>query len=551
MASNNDKQNFDETVIDPQSTASSESATSTSGQSHQDTGAITKLKTSILSKSGLLPTAETSNNDEQTLQRLFHCISDAIREGIQSKQDNRPNYRGIEKPKINNFDGDASQYQHWKSMFQLIYTEDRNLPESYLATMLFGLLDGEAKRAVEIHITAKWDGTNYQEMWKQLDLRYGTKHVQARCIRDKANQIPYLDTLTLKTALAFYEGVTVQVNHHLVEQPHAVQDNNSHLFQFLKEKMSDNLIDKYIEYLDSETHETPLARTVLTLQYWLERQISRLQEVEITSNTSKTRSSQNPPQQITTGYVDNKNFDNVENKLDYDSDENPDHSIVVSYNIKKNKVYRTTPVQELRLLSLFDRNISSDRKPIACSKGEEPLHKTSTCTADAKDVGLQTVVCTISARQGRKGNRVITLLDNGSTRTFIDKDSAIKHKLKRTSKEQTMQVNYLDRQVNIDTYSVVFFLKSYDGSIVQTINAYTVKDLAKHIPVIDWSKEKHKFSHLQTVPFESHPQANSINLLIGSDYLSLHKTIITKSGTADQPIARLTPLGWTCSGSSN
>ena len=114
-------------------------------------------------------------------------------------------------------------------------------------------------------------------------------------------------------------------------------------------------------------------------------------------------------------------------------------------------MYRTTPVQELSLLSLFDRNISSDRKPIACSKGEEPLHKTSTCTADAKDVGLQTVVCTISARQGRKGNRVITLLDNGSTRTFIDKDSAIKHKLKRTSKEQTMQVNYLDRQVNLDT----------------------------------------------------------------------------------------------------
>ena len=151
-----------------------------------------------------------------------------------------------------------------------MYTSDRNLPESHLATALFGLLKGEAKRAVEIHITAKWDGTNYQEMWKQLDLRYGTEHVQARCIRDKANKIVYLESLSLKTALAFYEGVTVQVNHHLVEQPHAVQDNNSHLFQFLKEKMSDKLIDKYIEYCDSDIHQTPLKRTVLTLQYWLQ-----------------------------------------------------------------------------------------------------------------------------------------------------------------------------------------------------------------------------------------------------------------------------------------
>jgi hypothetical protein len=179
-----DRQNFDKTVIDLQSTASSESATSTSGQSHQDTGAIQKSRTSILSNFGLLPTAEASNNDEQTLQRLCHCIADAIREGIQSKQDNRYNYRGIEKPKINYFDGDASQYQHWKSMFHLIYSEDRNIPESYLATALFGLLKGEAKRAVEIHITATWDGTNYQQIWKQLDLRYGTKHDQARCFRD-------------------------------------------------------------------------------------------------------------------------------------------------------------------------------------------------------------------------------------------------------------------------------------------------------------------------------------------------------------------------------
>ena len=107
----------------------------------------------------------------------------------------------------------------------------------------------------------------------------------------------------------------------------------------------------------------------------------------------------------------------------------------------------------------------------------------------------------------------------------------------------------MDRQVEIDTYSVVFFLKSYDGSLIQPIHAYTVKDLAKHISVVDWSKEKHKFLHLQVVPFEPHPQGGSIALLIGSDNLSWHRTIITKAGTVDQPVARLTPLGWTCSGS--
>ena len=293
--------------------------------------------------------------DEEELDpkdlRFARIIAGAIRHSVKPEQ--APNYRGIEKPKINFFDGDASKYSHWKSTFHLMYTSDRNLPESHLATALFGLLKGEAKRAVEIHITAEWDGTNYQEMWKQLDLRYGTKHVQARCIRDKANKIVYLESLSLKTALAFYEGVTVQVNHHLVQQPHAVQDDNSHLFQFLKEKMSDKLIDKYIEYCDSDIHQTPLQRTVLTLQYWLERQISRLQEVEITSNTSKQRSSKSPHRQVTTGYVESDDIDYVENEdvSEYDSDEDPSHTILrtkltgdkVHYNYKKNKYYKPRP----------------------------------------------------------------------------------------------------------------------------------------------------------------------------------------------------------------
>ena len=495
----------------------------------------------ILRNSGMLSTPETDNNDD----RLHHCIANAIREGIKSGlEDKRPNYRGIEIPKINTFDGDASKYKHWKSTFNLMYTPDRNLPESHLATALLGLLTGDAKRAVEIHITADWDGTNYKQMWDQLDRRYGSKHVQARCIRDKANQIPCLDTLTLETVLAFYEGVTVQINHFMVEQPHAVHDNNSLLFQFFKEKMSDRIVDKYIEYLDSDFHETPLARTALTLQRWLERQISKLQEVEICSSSSKSRSS-----------LTNK-APHVHD-LEEDSDQEPNNSILtlngaghfVSFNIRKNKLYRATPAQELGLLSLSDGRTSSDKKPSAFAKTKEQFHKTFVCTSDTRDVSLQTVVCSISARQGRKGNRVIALLDNGSTRTFIDKESAVKQNLKRTSNGQTMLVSYLDRQVEIDTYSVVFFLKSYDGSRIQPITAYTVKDLAKHISVVDWSKEKHKFSHLQSVPFEPHPQGGSIALLIGSDNLSWHRTIITKAGTVDQPVARLTPLGWTCSGS--
>ena len=539
MASNNvkfdviddnpeDKQNFDKTVIDPQSTALSENATSihvsayagfTWQQPHRSQGGG---KQDPNDQPPLRPPFQ-SNEEELDPKdlRFARIIAGATRHSVKPDMQS-PNYRGIEKPKINFFDGDASKYSHWKSTFHLMYTADRNLPESHLATTLFGLLKGEAKRAVEIHITAEWNGTNYQEMWKQLDLRYGTKHVQARCIRDKANQIPYLDTLTLKSTLAFYEGVTVQVNHHMVQQPHAVQDNNSHLFQFLKEKMSNKLIDKYIEYLDSDTHETPLARTVLTLQYWLERQISRLQEVEITSNTSKIRSSKSPRRQITTGYVDN-------NEVDY---------------------FDVEDVSEY------------DKKPLACStetSGTDVKCSTNTdsastdvkCSPNTDSVSLQTRVYKITGSQGRKGSRIIALLDPGSTQIYVDREAAVRLRLKRTSKTFTLKVTYCDKQVNLDTYTVEFFLKSCDGTLTQTVTAYTVQNMTKNISAVDWSQEKYKFSDLLSVPFEPFSEVNSISLLIGSDYLSLLRNLDTGSGTSAEPIAQLTPLGWICLNSPN
>ena len=275
-------------------------------------------------------------------------LAQAIRSGL--RQDDKPNYRGIEKPKIDFFDGDVSKYRQWKSAFELMYTPDRNLPDDFLATALIGLLKGEARKSVLVHVTANWDGTDYKAMWEHLDRRYGSQHVQARCIRDKANQILYLDTLSLKAVLAFYEAVTVQFKYYLTEQPHAVQDANSHLFISLKEKMSDKIVDKYIDYLDSDSHDEPLPRTVETLLRWLEKTISRLQEVKITSKSSKLRTSQSPRRVVNHGSTETEDVVDmdIDDASDYDSDTDPNHTINkttvggerVHFNFKKNKYFK-------------------------------------------------------------------------------------------------------------------------------------------------------------------------------------------------------------------
>jgi hypothetical protein len=192
---------------------------------------------------------------------------------------------------------------------------------------------------------------------------------------------------------------------------------------------------------------------------------------------------------------------------------------------------------------------TSDLKSIFCqTENKEQSHKTVICSHNTDTVGTQTVVCNLSGGPTHKGITTIALLDSGSTQTLIDRDTAVKLRLKRTSKTRTMVVSVFDRQLKTDTYSVEVYLTSVDGLTKQTLTACAVKNLVKHHKVVDWSKEKTKFSHLKSVPFEPLPQDESIKILIGSDYPSLLGSSETKTGTADQPIAHQTPLGWICSG---
>ena len=55
--------------------------------------------------------------------------------------------------------------------------------------------------------------------------------------------------------------------------------------------------------------------------------------------------------------------------------------------------------------------------------------------------------------------------------------------------------------------------------------------------------------HLEGVNFPNLGPRPIIDMLIGVDYAELHFSIIDVRGRPAEPVARLTPLGWTCIGS--
>jgi hypothetical protein len=173
-----------------------------------------------------------------------------------------------------------------------------------------------------------------------------------------------------------------------------------------------------------------------------------------------------------------------------------------------------------------------------------PDHQDSLCSDTKRITNSPSIVCKISGGQTWKGITTIALIDSDSDQTFIDKDIAVKLRLKRVSKTSLSSISVLGRKFDAHTYNVLVHLTSINGSTTQTINAWAVKDLTKNNHAVDWSKAKEKFPHLREIPFEPFPQGASISIILAGPIL--HPTE-DKRGKPGEPIAHRTPFGWTCS----
>ena len=66
--------------------------------------------------------------------------------------------------------------------------------------------------------------------------------------------------------------------------------------------------------------------------------------------------------------------------------------------------------------------------------------------------------------------------------------------------------------------------------------------------VVDWYKYKKQWPHLKSVDFQRCASKPIVDILIGQDCPSLHYALEEIRGKPGEPVARLTPLGWTCIG---
>lgn len=158
---------------------------------------------------------------------------------------------------------------------------------------------------------------------------------------------------------------------------------------------------------------------------------------------------------------------------------------------------------------------------------------------------LRTVPVLLS--NGDREMRINALLDDGSTQTYLN--SSVAAELGLQGRLQQVTVNVLNwHQEMFQTMPVECRLRSVDGRVDMGISAFTTDKVTGNLEVVDWNRNAARWPHLRGIQFPKFGSRPFVDLLIGLDYADLHYSLRDIRGAPGEPIARLTPLGWTCIG---
>lgn len=114
---------------------------------------------------------------------------------------------------------------------------------------------------------------------------------------------------------------------------------------------------------------------------------------------------------------------------------------------------------------------------------------------------------------------------------------------------ESVTVNVLNGQVKtFESRPIDIELKSVTGNVRMTVTAYTAKRVTGNMSVKDCNGFKRRWPHLEKIDFPRTTNRPIVDILIGLDCAELHCSTQETRGGPGEPTARLTPLGWTCTG---
>ena len=151
-----------------------------------------------------------------------------------------------------------------------------------------------------------------------------------------------------------------------------------------------------------------------------------------------------------------------------------------------------------------------------------------------------------------EGRRLVlnALLDDANTKTYKNGDVAAELGLERAM--QKITVNVLNGgEDSFQTMPVEFDLQGVDGRTNVRISAYTASLVTGNMRPVNWKVQAAKWEDLQGINFPDVGSRSVVDILLGINYAELHYSFKDTCGQPGEPMARLTPLGWTYIGAAD
>ena len=177
--------------------------------------------------------------------------------------------------------------------------------------------------------------------------------------------------------------------------------------------------------------------------------------------------------------------------------------------------------------------------------GPQPRAKTHT-TRHGEHVSLMVLPALIGS--GQKSLKVNIMLDPCSTGSYVSEAAA--EELNLRGQPQTLRIAGTGgAEVTKRSSRVELTVSNIETDFSAKLEANVLNNITCDTPAVQWSELKNKWPHLSSIQFQRVAKRQQIDVLIGSDHPLFHRVLQEICGNKpDDPVARLTTLGWVCFG---
>ena len=492
-------------------------------------------------------------------------------------------WKQLKRVSIPVFNGDKRKYDNWKSAFMACVDEAPATPE-YKLLQLRQYLSGDALKAIE---TLGHSGYAYEAAKERLERKFGGSRRKLMIFMDELENFKPIRSDHPRDIEKFADLLDIAVIN-LKEAKRDEELGNGTFYRKLQRKLPEKLLAQYQRWI----YENKNVENVESLKRFI------VQEAEFQVTAAETIQGLHVAGR-TKHRGEQSYFGDKEKSREKKSKStkcvicNSDHPIWQCdkfkqletpdrWDVAKDKrlCYRCLGTNHRgitctktsicgingcteshnRLLHI-EKSIRSNNEPIEnkikdteapnITEGEQGEKKTMH-TAKPKYENEELVLRTVPVvlKNGNQKMVVNALLDDGSTKTYINEDVA--KELKLEGQKQLVNVSVLNGQCKqFETMPVEFYLESLDGNIKMKVEALTANRVTGDMRAVDWRQYARKWKHLAKIPFQNIGPRPIVDILIGIDYADLHRSLVEVTGKPGEPMARKTLLGWTCIGSIN